>query len=328
MPVLPDRETHDGIFTASIVHEVKTPLAALQAASASLRRNIDALLRAMLSHRVHAEPDLDRMIVLLSSALVSPPAEPPVTGLIPESSVTAAAERLAGAGLNRDQRQAAEAIVRGGWTGQIDRLAPILERSGVAPMLEILDAASRLRSNLRSIDASVARLAGIAGSLRREPGGVPGPAGSFEMKSCINDALDTLRHAVPPGARIEVRCDEGLRPCGDASRFAQVLTNLIGNALAALPSEGGEVLVEAVRDGEGAVVRVIDSGEGIHGEAQRSLFSPFFTTRGGGKGTGLGLFIAREIVESFGGGLTFSTRPGRTCFEARLPARDASRGEG
>jgi signal transduction histidine kinase len=67
------------------------------------------------------------------------------------------------------------------------------------------------------------------------------------------------------------------------------------------------------------VVRVIDDGEGVPAEVLPRIFEPFFTTKPKGQGTGLGLGIVRNIVKKHHGSVTASSRPGRTCFEVRLP---------
>jgi signal transduction histidine kinase len=72
-------------------------------------------------------------------------------------------------------------------------------------------------------------------------------------------------------------------------------------------------------DGE-VVVAVEDDGPGIPDDIQSRLFEPFFTTKAVGQGTGLGLDIARRIVEAHRGTLGFTSEPGRTRFTVRLPA--------
>ena len=75
----------------------------------------------------------------------------------------------------------------------------------------------------------------------------------------------------------------------------------------------------SVDDGE-VVVTVEDDGPGIPADVQSRLFEPFFTTKPVGQGTGLGLEIARRIVEAHRGTLAFTSEPGRTRFTVRLPA--------
>jgi len=97
-----------------------------------------------------------------------------------------------------------------------------------------------------------------------------------------------------------------------------VWANLIDNALDAV-AEGGRVTVTAVRDGESVVVRVTDDGPGIPPEVKNRIFDPFFTTKPVGKGTGLGLDIARRLVDRHEGSIAVTSEPGRTEFRVALP---------
>jgi signal transduction histidine kinase len=97
-----------------------------------------------------------------------------------------------------------------------------------------------------------------------------------------------------------------------------VWANLIDNALdAAGPS--GQVQITAGVEEPYVVVRVADNGPGIPAETQARIFDPFFTTKPLGKGTGLGLDIARRIIRGHSGVLEFTTQPGRTEFRVALP---------
>ena len=100
----------------------------------------------------------------------------------------------------------------------------------------------------------------------------------------------------------------------------QVWTNLLDNAIDAMPS-GGTLRIEASRQGAMAVVRVIDSGTGIPPEIQPRIFEAFFTTKSVGEGTGLGLdIVQRIVVQQHGGRIDVESRPGRTAFTVRLPS--------
>ncbi len=111
----------------------------------------------------------------------------------------------------------------------------------------------------------------------------------------------------------------------DERRIAQVIDNLLSNALKLTP-EGGKIRVSASvqRGGEGDAgrveVRVSDTGQGIlPGVADRMFES--FVTAGKKNGTGLGLAIVKKIVDEHGGNITFKTKPGKgTTFEVRFPA--------
>jgi len=100
----------------------------------------------------------------------------------------------------------------------------------------------------------------------------------------------------------------------------QVLSNLIQNAIEAVPEETGWVRVRGRVDDDHLVVSVKDNGPGIPPEVVQRLFTPFFTTKGPGHGVGLGLTITRRVVQSLGGNLQVSSVVGQgTEFVARLP---------
>jgi len=107
-------------------------------------------------------------------------------------------------------------------------------------------------------------------------------------------------------------------------QLGQVLVNLIMNAVQAVQGEpaGNEIRITSSWDeAAGAVVlRVSDNGPGIPAAVLPRIFDPFFTTKPVGVGTGLGLFVCRNLVEAAGGTITVESRPGRgTTFTIALP---------
>jgi len=107
----------------------------------------------------------------------------------------------------------------------------------------------------------------------------------------------------------------------DGQRLEQVFTNLIINAIQAMPEGGQLVLQTGFQQNSKAanmVITVRDSGPGIHQDIQQRIFEPFFTTKS--KGTGLGLSIARRIIEEHGGVITVTSKEKQgTCFTIQLP---------
>lgn len=113
---------------------------------------------------------------------------------------------------------------------------------------------------------------------------------------------------------------------GLPAELNQVWSNLIDNALDAVP-HGGTVAVSAARHDGFVVVRVVDNGVGIAPEIRERIFDPFFTTKDVGKGTGLGLDIVRRLVERHDGDIEVSSEPGRTEFCVSLPIAGQARRE-
>lgn len=107
---------------------------------------------------------------------------------------------------------------------------------------------------------------------------------------------------------------------GDESLLTSALVNLVKNAVQA-SATGKPVRVVGRVEGARYAVEVLDEGPGVPADAQARVFEPFFTTRE--KGTGLGLPLARKLVEAHGGTLTLRSQPGATCFRLEVPLAKA-----
>jgi signal transduction histidine kinase len=102
--------------------------------------------------------------------------------------------------------------------------------------------------------------------------------------------------------------------------FNQVISNLVQNAIEACPEAGGLVRVRGWHEGESVVIAVKDNGPGVRSEDVHRIFTPFFTTKGPGRGMGMGLTIAWRVVQSLGG--TLEVKPGMGAeFVLRIPRR-------
>ncbi len=104
----------------------------------------------------------------------------------------------------------------------------------------------------------------------------------------------------------------------------QVWANLVDNAVGAMEGSGA-LRITTRLDGDAVVVAVTDTGPGMSPEVAARVFEAFYTTKDVGRGTGLGLDIARRIVvERHGGSIDVDTGPGGTTFRVRLPRRAVS----
>jgi signal transduction histidine kinase len=114
----------------------------------------------------------------------------------------------------------------------------------------------------------------------------------------------------------------------DFDQLQQVCTNLIINAIQAMP-DGGKLTIHTSVDGGGQLrIAVQDTGCGISKENQRKLFTPFFTTKGKGKGVGLGLAVAYGIIQRHHGKIEVQSTEGKgTTFTIYLPLHYKEKGE-
>lgn len=110
-----------------------------------------------------------------------------------------------------------------------------------------------------------------------------------------------------------------------AGAMNQVWTNLIDNAIDAMNANGSGILhITTSHSGNQVQVSVTDNGPGIPEDIASKIFEPFFTTKAVGKGTGLGLDIAHNIVQQHKGRLQVQSVPGNTTFTVSLPLADES----
>jgi PAS domain S-box-containing protein len=162
-------------------------------------------------------------------------------------------------------------------------------------------------------------------------------SGSAEMERLdINkvtlDVLSLVEHQLE-GAKIRVRKELGANlPAvrGNENRLQQVFFNLVLNARDAMP-RGGWLTLATSADEDTVVVEVKDTGHGIKREDIKRIYDPFFTTKGIGRGTGLGLSVSYGILQEHGGAIFVESALGKgTTFQVALPAmrdqQEAARG--
>ena len=131
------------------------------------------------------------------------------------------------------------------------------------------------------------------------------------------------------GVGVDLRLDAAIPAVRcDGSQMQQVLVNLIMNGAEATHGREDGRLTIITRRGKGAEeiqFVVEDNGEGIPAEIREKIFQPFFTTKGEGKGVGLGLAVVYGIVDAHRGEIDFESTPGKgTTFTVTLPSGETA----
>lgn len=132
------------------------------------------------------------------------------------------------------------------------------------------------------------------------------------LAALVEECVEPQRAiATERGVEVVVEVEADVQVWCDRDRVHQVMSNLLGNAIKFCPS-GGTVTVRAAElDDSQAVVRVIDTGPGIEAEQLPHVFDIFWKGRDGGRrGAGVGLYVARGIVEAQGGRMWVRSEPG------------------
>lgn len=189
----------------------------------------------------------------------------------------------------------------------------------------------KLRRRLETLERESHRCRNIVKNLlsfvrRRDPERVP-----LSLNQVVENVIGLLRYQLRvDGIRLEKQLSTELPAIeGDAHQLEQLLVNLLTNAAQAIRSEGkpGRVAVHTMMHGASVRMEIEDSGPGIPAELREAVFDPFFTTKAIGEGTGLGLSLAYDIVDSHGGSIDIvGDGPRGTTFRIDLPVarRDAA----
>lgn len=144
----------------------------------------------------------------------------------------------------------------------------------------------------------------------------------FELNAFLLNALPLYQQEAH--IRVSVELPVGrVMVMADHSQLLRVFTNLMQNAIQAIPEErAGDIRVTLTTDNTTALLAVSDNGVGINEEAASKIFKPYFTTKS--SGTGLGLAMSRKIVELWKGSIWFESVPGEgTTFFIKLPVEQS-----
>jgi signal transduction histidine kinase len=245
-------------------------------------------------------------------------------------------ERRAGR-IDRDNAARAEELMR-----LRDQFVAVVSHELRTPLTSIIgylelmieDEASSLTSDqlayLGIMQRSTNRLVELVGDLLIVAESERGPLAleitDIDIGSLAANAVEAaMPAAVARGVELRLDLADGGTLSGDATRLAQMLDNLISNAIKFTP-DGGSVTVRAGRLGHDALFEVEDTGEGIATADRERLFDPFFRSRDANvravPGTGLGLTITKAIVNAHRGTIDVASGSGGTTFRVKLPAGD------
>jgi signal transduction histidine kinase len=186
----------------------------------------------------------------------------------------------------------------------------------------VQQAASVIHAEANRMNQMVLELLDLA---RLDGGAVEFRRGAVDLGSLMEYILARFQHQAA-GSDIDLALKQGdpMTLVGDGERLAQVFSNLVDNAIKHTPT-GGRVEVRLAKLGDFAEIFVADTGPGIPESERARIFERFYQLDksrpgGRGRGIGLGLPIAAEIVQAHGGSISVRSKPGQgTIFVVKLP---------
>jgi signal transduction histidine kinase/HAMP domain-containing protein len=314
-----------GLLVAGIAHEINTPAGAIQGSAQMLGETLQRLVRRMSqftqsdisgfeAKRIFDQLEQGRQSLATLNRL--PPTEM-------RRRARDLATVLARHGIE-DARRLAKRLLEAGAANMIDQVAVLKDRVAPELMVGMIEDLAFLEQSTVSIKAAISALVRLVRALKSYAHTDQEPSADVDITDGLETTLTILHNQLRYGITVTKNYAPLPKVLVYMDQLNQVWTNLIHNAVQAMNGKG-ELTLETFQEGQEIGVRVIDNGPGIPPTVMPRIFEPFFTTKPAGEGTGLGLGIARQIVEKHGGRMQVESRPGRTCFTVRLPLSGAPR---
>jgi len=315
-----------GTLAAGLAHELNNPASAATRAVDALQTAADGLVAAM-GRLAGEELPAERLAALDALRLELAPRPPDPDPLARADREQALAAWLTRHGVERAWTVAPPLAAAGADPAWCARAAAVLEGPALQPGLEWVASTFSVATLLEEVRESTRRISELVAAVRSYSQLDRASLQRVEVSEGLDSTLVMLGHKLGDGVTVVRDYGAGVPQIeAYAGELNRVWTNLIDNAVDAM--EGTGTLRVATRaDGDGLVVEIADTGPGMPPEVAARAFEAFYTTKDVGKGTGLGLDIARRIVEDrHGGTITIDSRPGATVLRVRLPASPRASG--
>jgi signal transduction histidine kinase len=310
-----------GRLSAGLAHELNNPAAATRRAVGRAREVVVDVegATARLAAAAPRAPDLAALAATIERRRDQ---RVPLSGLARADLEDRLADHLAALGYPDPDGGAAVLVDAGLDADCLDELVGD-EAGAEAEVVAWAVARAELTTLLDEAATAAGRISEIVAQVKQYSYRDRAPDAEVDVRRGLDDTLAMLKGELE-GVEVERAYGDVPPVVGSGGELNQVWTNLIDNAADAVASVAHPRIAVRVRAGEGdVVVDVEDNGTGIAADAIGRVFEPFFTTKQPGSGTGLGLDLARRIIEAHHGDLRVESAPGRTVFTVTLPAAGA-----
>jgi PAS domain S-box-containing protein len=209
----------------------------------------------------------------------------------------------------------------------IDRLTALADRLPGTESKQLTEIAHSMRDMVDPLCTGTERIAAITKDLRTFSRSDSDDTLFVDLRAATESVLQLVRKELESRAilHLDLRDTSPIR--GNQARLVQVILNLVVNAMQALPEgdpSSNRIALVTRNDGDRVLVEVEDSGTGVPVALRERIFEPFVSTKEIGEGTGLGLFVSRNIVRDLGGEITLDGREGGgAVFRVSFPKATA-----
>ncbi|MEL7148668.1 MAG: ATP-binding protein, partial [Bacteroidota bacterium] len=204
----------------------------------------------------------------------------------------------------------------------LDEIADVLNEEALQPVLNWVARVFAMEKITSEIKEASTRIADLVSSIKSYTHmDKSSSIEAVDIHLGIKSTIMMLKHKIKSK---QIRVDKILEkdlPLVEVfpGELNQVWTNIIDNAIDAMPAKEGELKIKTQLYHDQVQVEITDNGHGIPQDMIDKIFDPFFTTKGVGEGTGLGLEVTRRIIDRHRGKITVESQPGQTTFSICLP---------
>ncbi len=312
-----------GKLSAGLAHELNNPAAAIRSSTTELLERLSLMPERVVRLGRHNVSEVQLMSLSRLPEILLAQRNPRLKALERSRREDEITDWLDARGVAGGWKMA-ETFVDAGFTPAcLDDIAAQTPPSAIADVLCWVEGHTAIFNLVREVASATERISGLVSSvksyshmdraLNKQP---------TQVHEGLETTLTMLGHKLrKKNVRVEKKYADGVPDVfGLPGELNQVWTNLIDNAIDALPGEGGVLRVETAHARTAVLVTITDNGIGIPEELQSRIFEPFFTTKSVGEGTGLGLDIVHRIVtRQHQGYIDVDSRPGCTRFTVSLP---------
>ena len=316
-----------GTLSAGLAHELNNPAAAVR----SNVNNLEAALQTLpsLALKLHQQPMTEEQITFLSDlyqrATTAALNAAPLDAIAQSEAEDTIADWLEAHEVANAWKLAPMLVTAELDPAQLDQVTAHITSDCLGCVLTWLETTLTGIKLLEDIKLGSTRISELITAMKNYSYMDQASLQKIDVHEGIENTLIILKHKLKYGMVVEREYGELPRICAYGPQLNQVWTNLIDNAVDATNGKG-HLWIRTSLEEQYILVEIADDGAGIPAEVRSRIFDQFFTTKDVGKGTGLGLDIARRIVVGqHNGKISVESRPGETRFQVRLPLDLASK---
>jgi signal transduction histidine kinase len=318
-----------GTLAAGLAHELNNPAAASLRAAGRLRECFERLRKTGMKISRSAAAgglgpeqldDLDRIAAgALGSTDGTPDGQSPLEAADREENLVRWLEECG----VEDAWDIASTFAQAGLeVPDLELVIGVVGRDCLGEALGYLEAVLAVAGLVEEVEASTTRVSALVETMKAYSHMDQAPLQEVQINDELDNTLEVLAYELEEVEMVR-KYDDDLPPItAYGGELNQVWTSLIDNAIDAVKGEVHEprITLRTTCEGDRVLVEVADNGPGVPEELQARVFEPYFTTKGVGAGSGLGLDVSyRIVVGRHGGDIRVISRPGDTRFQVRLP---------